>query len=99
MTSVILSSNEFYRLQRSTHGPGPHHASHLFQAKQSSSGKARAEAWPDTLEARNRKHEIDRLEQLRKEEEARQKIDAEEALDQLQRRQEAIERANVILYV
>ena len=99
MTSVIISSNEFNRLQRSTHVPGPHHASNLYQAKQSSSGKSRAEAWSDTLEARNRKHEIDRLERLRKEEEARQKIDAEEALDQLRRRQEAIERANDILYV
>lgn len=60
--------------------------------------EARVKEWPNTIEALRLKKEADRNARLNNEEEARKKIDAEEAAYQEKQRAAAIERANLILY-
>ena len=97
--AVVISSGEYQRLRNSlTDTDASHKPTNDIPGSNHSKSK-RVEKWTDTVAARKTRHEIEREERLKREEEQRQKIDILEAQSQLKRRQEAIERANDILYV
>jgi hypothetical protein len=97
--AVVISSSEYNRLRDSLCKREGTESSTSSISGEIKKDSRRVESWSDTLAARKNRYEQERTERLIKEEEERQKIDIIEANVQLQRRQEAIAKANEMLYV
>ena len=99
---AVISLSDLDRIKRTCSGVTPHEEDQLRRKDERSTlhdkSKNRMKDWGNSVEALREKKELERYKKFEAEELERRRIDAEEEALQLEKKQQAIERANKILH-